>query len=87
MFALSSAFSDTELIPLLPYVIYEVANNNFDALDEISAEDGYRPRFQSDEDRSDSEGMYNSVICHDEYALGDYERVETAVIGTSPSIW
>jgi pimeloyl-ACP methyl ester carboxylesterase len=28
--------------------------------------------------------MYNSVICHDEYALGDYERVETAVIGNIP---
>ena len=85
VFALSSAFSDTSLIPWLPYVIYEVANDNFDALDEISAEDGFaRTQYQDDEDRSDSEGMYNSVICHDEYALGDYERVETAVVGTIP---
>jgi pimeloyl-ACP methyl ester carboxylesterase len=85
VFALSSAFSDTALIPLLPYVIYEVANDNFDALDEINAEGGFaRPRYQEDEDRSDSEGMYNSVICYDEYALGDYERVETAVVGTIP---
>lgn len=85
VFALSSAFSDTSLIPLLPYVIYEVANDNFDALDEISAEDGFaRTKYQDDEDRSDSEGMYNSVICHDEYALGDYERVETAVVGNIP---
>lgn len=85
VFALSSAFSDTELIPLLPYVIYEVSDDNFNALDEISAEGGFaRTQFQDDEDRSDSEGMYNSVICHDEYALGDYERVETAVIGTIP---
>ncbi|MBK7895872.1 MAG: alpha/beta hydrolase [Anaerolineaceae bacterium] len=85
VFALSSAFSDTSLIPLLPYVIYEVANDNFDALDEISAEEGFaRTRYQDDEDRSDSEGMYNSVICHDEYALGDYERVETAVVGNIP---
>ncbi len=85
VFALSSAFSDTELIPLLPYVIYEVANDNYDALDEISAEGDFaRPRYQNDEDRSDSEGMYNSVICHDEYALGDYERVETAVVGNIP---
>ena len=86
VFALSSAFSDTELVPLLPYVIYEVANDNYNALDEISAEGGYAlPRYQNDEDRSDSEGMYNSVICHDEYATGDYERVETAVIGTIPT--
>ncbi len=84
VFALSSAFSDTALIPLLPYVIYEVANDNFDALAEISGEDGYRPRFQSDEDRSDSEGMFNSVICYDEYVLGDYERVEAAVVGNIP---
>ncbi len=85
VFALSSAFNDTELIPLLPYVIYEVANDNFDALDEISSADGFaRTQYQDDEDRSDSEGMYNSVICHDEYALGDYERVETAVIGNIP---
>ncbi len=85
VFALSSAFSDTSLIPLLPYVIYEVANDNFDALDEISAEGDFaRTHYQDDEDRSDSEGMYNSVICHDEYALGDYERVETAVSGNIP---
>ncbi len=85
VFALSSAFSDTSLIPLLPYVIYEVSYDNFDALDEISAEGDFaRTHYQDDEDRSDSEGMYNSVICHDEYALGDYERVETAVVGTIP---
>lgn len=84
VFALSSAFSDTSLVPLLPYVIYEVANGNFDALDEISEEGFSRQRFQSDEDRSDSEGMYNSVICHDEYAAGDYERVEAAVVGNIP---
>ena len=85
VFALSSAFSDTSLVPLLPYVIYEVANDNYDALDEISEGDGTsRTRFQSDEDRSDSEGMYNSVICHDEYVLGDYERVESEVVGNIP---
>jgi pimeloyl-ACP methyl ester carboxylesterase len=85
VFALSSAFSDTSLVPLLPYVIYEVANGNVAALDEIAAEDGSsRGHYQADVDVSDSEGMYNSVICHDEYALGDYERVETAVVGNIP---
>jgi pimeloyl-ACP methyl ester carboxylesterase len=85
VFALSSAFSDTSLIPLLPYVIYEVANDNYAALDEIAEDAGYgRPRYQSGEDRSDSEGMFNSVICHDEMALGDYDRVETAVVGNIP---
>ena len=85
VFALSSAFSDTELIPLLPYVIYEVANDNYSALDEISEEGSYaRPRYQGGADRSDSEGMFNSVVCHDEMAQGDYERVETAVVGSIP---
>lgn len=87
VFAVSGAFSETGLIPLLPYVIYEVADGNYGALDEISAEGGFAlPRFQNDgADRSDSEGMYNSVICHDEFATGDYERVETAVVGTIPA--
>jgi pimeloyl-ACP methyl ester carboxylesterase len=86
VFALSGAFSETDLIPLLPYVIYEVADGNYAALDEISMDGGFTLRFQNDgADRSDSEGMYNSVICHDEFATGDYERVETAVVGTIPT--
>jgi pimeloyl-ACP methyl ester carboxylesterase len=86
LFAVSNAFNDTELIPLLPYVIYEVADGNFAALDDIGFESGYRrTAYQNDEaDYSDSEGMYNSVICYDEYALGDYERVEAAVVGQIP---
>lgn len=86
VFALSSAFSDTSLIPLIPYVIYEVANGNYDALDEIAPESGSaRLLLQFQEpDFSDSEGMYNAVICYDEYAEGDYERVEAAVVGNIP---
>ena len=86
LFAVSNALNDTELIPLLPWVIWEVANGNYDALDEISTEAAYgRLTYQSaDEDHSDSEGMYNSVICHDEYVDGDYDRVETAVVGQVP---
>ena len=33
---------------------------------------------------SDSEGMYNSVMCHDEYVVGDYDRVEDEVVGQVP---
>ncbi len=85
VFALSTAFSDTSLVPLLPYVIYEVANDNIDSLEEISTEyDGASRYKYQDADFSDSEGMYNSVICYDEYALGDYDRVEEAIIGTIP---
>ncbi len=86
LFAVSNALNDTELIPLLPRVIWEVANGNYDALDEIGTESAYgRLTYQSsDDDHSDSEGMYNSVICHDEYVTGDYDRVETAVVGQVP---
>jgi pimeloyl-ACP methyl ester carboxylesterase len=86
VFALSSAFSDTSLIPLIPYVIYEVSEGNYDALDEISEEGGASRRLYQggDEDFSDSEGMYNAVICYDEYAEGDYDRVESAVVGNIP---
>lgn len=86
VFALSSAFSDTSLIPLLPWVIYEVYDGNYDALDEIAEGGGASRRLYQggDEDFSDSEGMYNAVICYDEYAAGDYERVESAVVGSIP---
>lgn len=81
----SSAMQDTDLIPLIPYVIYEVYNGNYDALQEIEAETfSRRTQFQDDADRTDSEGMYNSVMCHDEYAFGDYNRTEEAVAGRIP---
>ncbi|MCB8982556.1 MAG: alpha/beta fold hydrolase [Ardenticatenaceae bacterium] len=85
LFAVSNAFNDSESIPLLPRTIYEVADGNFAALDEIGFESGYG-RFQSGNgDYSDSEGMYNSVMCADEYADGDYERAEEAVVGQIPA--
>lgn len=81
----SSAMQDTGLIPLIPYAIYEAYYGNLDALDEISV-DSYsrRPGFQEEEALADSEGMYNSVMCHDEYIFGDYESVEAAVVGQVP---
>ncbi|MFZ0545484.1 MAG: alpha/beta hydrolase, partial [Candidatus Promineifilaceae bacterium] len=86
VFALSNAFSDTSLIPLIPYVIYAVSEGNYAALDEISADGGASRRlYQADEDFSDSEGMYNAVICYDEYAAGDYDRVESTVVGAIPA--
>jgi pimeloyl-ACP methyl ester carboxylesterase len=83
--AISSAMQDTSLIPLIPYVIYEVSDGNLDALDEILG-DGFarRYQFQAEVDRSDSEGMFNSVMCHDEFSFGDYDIVEDAVVGQLP---
>jgi pimeloyl-ACP methyl ester carboxylesterase len=84
--SVTSALNDTSLIPLVPYVIYAVYDGDMAALDEIAPDGGgsARPRFQDGEDRSDSEGMYNSVICRDEYVFNDYETVEAAVVGSVP---
>jgi pimeloyl-ACP methyl ester carboxylesterase len=85
VFAVVEALNNTDLIPLLPLVIWEVAQGDLDILDEISQDGGFgRRQFQDDEDRSDSEGMYNSVICHDEYAFGDYDAVERSVLDDIP---
>jgi pimeloyl-ACP methyl ester carboxylesterase len=83
--AVQNAFTATELVPLVPWVIYEVAGGNLDAVDEIAPAGGAaRAGFQAGVDRSDAEGMYLSVMCNDEYAVGDYERVESIVVGTIP---
>jgi pimeloyl-ACP methyl ester carboxylesterase len=84
--AVSNAMQDTALVPLIPYVIYEVYEGNYDALNEIvTGTFSRRTQFQDGGDRTDSEGMYNSVMCHDEYAFGDYERTEEAVTGRLPA--
>lgn len=83
--SVSSAMQDTSLIPLIPYVIYQVNGGNYEALDEIQTDSfSRRHQFQDPADRLDSEGMYNSVMCHDEYSFGDYGRTEDAVTGRVP---
>lgn len=85
-FSVINALNSSELIPLVPSVIYSVAEGDIGALDEIAADEygSNRQRFQAEEDVSDSEGMYNSVICHDEYIFGDYETAEARVVAEAP---
>lgn len=85
-FIVTNALNDSELIPLIPYVIDAVANGDIGALDEIepTGSGSSGRRYQEEPDRSDSEGMYNSVICHDEYVFGDYDAVESRLVGTVP---
>jgi pimeloyl-ACP methyl ester carboxylesterase len=85
-FFVTNALNETELISLVPFVIYEVADGDIGALDEISLdESGFDGRrFQEEEDRSDSEGMYNSVICHEEYIFSDYETAEARLVAEAP---
>jgi pimeloyl-ACP methyl ester carboxylesterase len=83
-FTVFQALNDTNLIPLVPYVIYAVADGDIGALDEIATDTVGSGRYQAEADRSDSEGMYNSVICHEEYVFGDYATAETRLIAEAP---
>lgn len=86
VFIVTSALNDTALIPLVPAVIDAVARGDVGALEEIDTTEGgaFARRYQGEEDRSDSEGMYNSVICHDEYIFGDYENAEAKLVAAAP---
>ncbi|MCB9100172.1 MAG: alpha/beta fold hydrolase [Anaerolineales bacterium] len=88
----SALFAGEEAIYLLPWMIYEVSEGRYDLYDEVAdiAGDG-ASRFQGggsegseDEDRTDSEGMYTSVICRDEYAFSDYDHVESLAEAALP---
>ncbi|MEZ4667916.1 MAG: alpha/beta fold hydrolase [Anaerolineae bacterium] len=73
----------SDSIPLVPWVINEVANGNYEALDNLESgnplEPGFRPR--QDEDVSDSEGMNFSVECQEEVAFLD----ETTALDNVPT--
>ncbi len=84
VFAISNAFNDGQLISLVPYVIYVVSEGDIAALDEIGADGSGNGRYQQFEDRSDSEGMFNSVICHEEYIFGDYATAEARAMSEAP---
>jgi hypothetical protein len=72
-------------------MIYEVSEGNYDLYNEVAdIAGGGASRFQGgesdDEDRTDSEGMYTSVICHDEYAFSDYDTVESLAAAALPEV-
>ena len=76
-----------ELIPLLPRAIYEMSQGEFETYEIVVADTGGFARsgqLQADEDRSDSEGMFTSVTCRDEYAFGDYGRAEARALAELP---
>ncbi|MEM7346152.1 MAG: alpha/beta fold hydrolase, partial [Chloroflexota bacterium] len=77
-----------DLIALLPRAIYDASQGNLDTYDLVAIEAGGGAsrfgRFQDGEDLSDSEGMYNSVTCRDEYSFGDYGRAEGRALSALP---
>ncbi len=76
-----------DYIYLLPLLIYDVAEGNFELYDELAAElqgEAGFAKFQDGVDRTDSEGMYHSVICRDEFAFGDYDEAERLALAEIP---
>jgi pimeloyl-ACP methyl ester carboxylesterase len=76
-----------EFIVMLPMMIYQVAEDDFELYEELAADLNWAEasaKFQGEEDRSDSEGMYNSVMCRDEYAFGDPDLAEQLALAEIP---
>lgn len=82
---------DTNLIPLLPLVIGELARGDVTVLDELYVGDESgdfrrsRPRQGDDEeDFSDSEGLFNSVECYEEVPFNSLDAVRAAGVSLPP---
>jgi pimeloyl-ACP methyl ester carboxylesterase len=65
----------TDVIPELPMMIYETAAGNYDLLAELSEYLLWVPIDMPDQD---SEGMFYSVICHEELPFNDHDEVLAA---------
>lgn len=81
-------FSASETLAYTPRAIYGLRDSDYTAFQELDyyAYGGYSLRRQlfSQEDYSDSEGMFNSVTCQDEYAFEDYTAAERVVQAAMP---
>jgi pimeloyl-ACP methyl ester carboxylesterase len=89
VFALKHGLRDVDSISLMPRMIYEVSEGNYDDTFKliVLAVSRYSAGFQrpnDEEDRNYSEGMYWSVICRDEYTFSDYSRAERHVRAEIP---
>ncbi|MEM7117206.1 MAG: alpha/beta hydrolase [Chloroflexota bacterium] len=79
-------FSGEEYGFMVPILIDEVVNEEYGRFEELSEEllgFGATLRQEGDEPNS-SEGMYNSVICRDEYGFASEEEAEDAIEAAIP---
>lgn len=83
--ALVQAMYDVSLIPLLPRIIHDVSEGDYESYGLIGLDEAsdYRPR-QDEVDVSDSEGLYATITCRDDYAFSDFETVEARTEGVIP---
>ncbi|MEZ4511469.1 MAG: alpha/beta fold hydrolase [Chloroflexota bacterium] len=79
-------FSSEEYGSLIPLLIEQVYNGEYDLFEYLTQELlGYgRARRQADEEGNSSEGMYNSVICRDEYAFASEAEAEAEIAANIP---
>ncbi len=76
-----------EGIDLLPRVIHDAANGDFETFglaQELAGDGSGASRLYQDESLEDSEGMYATVMCHDEFVFGDIDAAEAIVTQTLP---
>ena len=79
-------FSSEEYGYLIPLLIEQVYNGEYEMFEELTQELlGYgASRRQADDEGNSSEGMYNSVICRDEYAFATEAEAEAEIAANIP---
>jgi len=83
--ALYSASLTMQYIPRAIYDAYQGDYETMSALVTLNTSNGFSAHRQSPgEDVSDSEGMFTTVTCHDEYAFEDYVAAEEVVLEQIP---
>ena len=82
--AVLSGLNDAQIIPLLPRVIFEVSQGNFETFSLLEGSGGAGMWRQDEQDVSDSEGMNFSVQCREEYALSSYAAAEAQALTEIP---
>lgn len=87
-----------EHIPVLPYAIYEAAAGNYDVVLDIEyyamGDEAFDESFDEefieepveDEDRTDSEGLYYSVECHERIPFNDIDDAYDALADAPPQL-
>ncbi|MEM7803247.1 MAG: alpha/beta fold hydrolase, partial [Chloroflexota bacterium] len=90
-----SLFSADQTIHLLPLMIYEASEGRFELLEEVGEmvlDAGpqalnlmIRPAQDGEGNDGDSEGMYHSVMCRDEFSFANFTVAETNMLNSVPA--
>lgn len=81
------AMQNEYTLPLLPRLIHETAYQEYRILRLVMAEQGYgnvTPTDRQIVDRSDSEGLFNSVTCQEEYAFSSLASLGGLIVAKVP---